>query len=378
MTRRKVPLPSRIVMKFMNVIWSGSYLILKPLGLAPGTIAFISGGLFGLLLLPVSVLYTLLYLLREFILPTDGPWHDWVIYSLWAFVAWYFVSIILDDCHCRVEDAGFMEPQNFMDRLSYEFFMEIFEYFPMTCVPVSEKAKQKLCDPNRQYVVGVHPHGIHCFPLALLASPDTPFDVQFPGLVSKSSATTTPKHPFTGLAATVMFKIPVVREFFLAFGYIDASRPVADAALRAGKSIFVVTGGEEESMYCTGKKEDVLVLSHRKGFIRLALRHGADLVPIFGIHNNDTFETYGFALGLRRWIQKNLKIALPIFHGRWFTPLPYKVPMKVIIGEPIETPKPKSPGEKPDEKVVDQFHQKYIEAVKDMHAKFADRPLRIV
>lgn len=364
----------------MNVIYAGSYVILKPTGLAPAVMAFLSGGLFGLLLLPVVVLYSLLYLLREYILPAEGPWHDMIVYSLWAFVAWYSATLVVDDTHCRVEDTCFHAPQDILDRLSYQFFKEIFEYFPMTCIPVSDKVKQQLSSPDRKFVVGVHPHGIHCFPLAVLASPDTPFDVQFPGLVSGSA--TAPRHPFTGLAASIMFKIPVVREFFLAFGYIDASRKVADAALESGRSIFVVTGGEEESMYSTktasGRKEDILVLKTRKGFVRLALRHGADLVPIFGINNSDTFETYTFAMGFRQWVQKTFKIALPLFHGRYLTPLPYRVHIQTIVGEPIPTPKPKTPGEKPDEKLVDEYHQKYIAAVKDMHSKFADRPLRIV
>ena len=51
-----------------------------------------------------------------------------------------------------------------------------------------------------------------------------------------------------GLAATVMFKVPVVRELFLAMGYVDASRNVAAKVLATGRSIFVVTGGEEEVM----------------------------------------------------------------------------------------------------------------------------------
>ena len=391
---RNIPLPSRIIMKFMNVIYATSYLILKPTGLAPCIMAFLSGGLFGLLLLPVVALHSMLSMLRSWILPEDGMYHDIIVYSLWAFVGWYLVTILIDDTHCCVEDACFHEPQDEIDRLSYEFFKEIFTYFPMECIPVSSKVKQQLTVANNNnnnnsssknstsFVFGVHPHGIHCFPLALLASPDTPFDTQFPGLVSGSKATAASPHPLTGLAASIMFKIPVVREFFLAFGYIDASRKVADSALASGRSIFVVTGGEEESMYsnktASGGKEDILVLKNRKGFVRLALRHGAALVPIYGINNNDTFKTYTFAMGLRQWIQKTFKIALPIFHGRYLTPLPYQVPIKTIVGEPIPTPKPRVEGEKPDEKLVDEYHQKYIAAIKDMHSKFADCPLRIV
>ena len=40
----------------------------------------------------------------------------------------------------------------------------------------------------------------------------------------------------------------MVRELFLSMGYVDASRPVAEKVLKSGRSLFVCTGGEEESM----------------------------------------------------------------------------------------------------------------------------------
>ena len=47
-----------------------------------------------------------------------------------------------------------------------------------------------------------------------------------------------------------MFKVPVVRELFLAMGYVDARRSVAAKVLETGRSLFVVTGGEEEVLRC--------------------------------------------------------------------------------------------------------------------------------
>lgn len=131
-------------------------------------------------------------------------------------------------------------------------------------------------------------------------------------------------------------------------------------------------------MYTT-KGRDIVVLKKRKGFIRLALSHGADIVPVCGIGNSDTYRTYDFMIKQRMWLQKNAGIALPIFHGRAFTPLPYKVPIKVLIGEPIKTPEPKVRGKRPDEALVDEYHAKYIAALKDLHAKHvSDRVLEIM
>jgi hypothetical protein len=101
-----------------------------------------------------------------------------------------------------------------------------------------------------------------------------------------------------------------------------------------------------------------------------------DLVPVFGVGNTDTYKTYAFGLKYRLWLQKKFGIALPIFHGRWFTPLQYPVSMKILIGKPIQTPKPQIMGAKPDDRLVDEYHAKYVEALKEMHAKHVhDRTL---
>jgi hypothetical protein len=88
---------------------------------------------------------------------------------------------------------------------------------------------------------------------------------------------------------------------------------------------------------------------------------------------NEAFTTYTTLYPARKWLQKRLGIALPIFHGRWFTLLPYKVPIKVVIGEPIPTPKPGVVGEKPSEELVNEFHARYIEAVRELHGKHAPK-----
>ena len=235
----------------------------------------------------------------------------------------------------------------------------------MTCIPWSDDAQ---LPTTRQYVFAVHPHGIHCMPLSLFTTYGSDFDKKFPNLVG---------HKITGLAATVIFKLPMVREIFLRWGYVDASRSVAYKVLNCGRSVLVCTGGEEESMY-TEKGRDVVVLQNRMGFIRLALAHGADIVPVFGVGNSDTYRTYGFMANQRRWLQKTTGIALPIFHGRFLTPLPYKVPIRVLIGKPIATPQPNTKGERPDEELVKEYHRKYVEALKDLHSKHVnDRVLEI-
>jgi Diacylglycerol acyltransferase len=179
----------------------------------------------------------------------------------------------------------------------------------------------------------------------------------------------------TGICATVIFKLPVVRELFLRMGYIDASRSVCKDALEAGQSLFICTGGGEESLYAK-PGHDIVVLNKRKGFVRLALSYGACLVPVFGIGNTDTYTTYSPMLSWRLWLDKNAGITLPIFHGRWFTTLPYPVPIRLVVGEPIMTPIPTVPGGRPPEELVDEYHSLYVRALRELHAKHVhDRTL---
>lgn len=120
----------------------------------------------------------------------------------------------------------------------------------------------------------------------------------------------------------------------------------------------------------TPNDKDIVVLVKRKGFVRLALSYGVPIVPVFAAGCTDAYKTFPHILpGPRTFLQKKFGIALPIFHGRWFTPLAYPIPMKLLVGKPIETPKPAVMGGKPEPELVEEYHQKYIQALVDMHAK---------
>lgn len=339
------------------------HVVTKPLGVESTVSMLIAGGLFGLALIPLG-LGSLTMAVLEAVIPGSA-------YALWRFVGlpfsvMYFVqTLILDNAHLKVTNADPHVPRNFLEQMSASFFNACVDYCPITCVPWSDKAT---LPPSEQYVFAVHPHGIHCLPLTQFTVQGGDFDKIFPGLVGKC---------VSGLAATVIFKLPLVRELFLLMGYVDASRAVASNVLKEGRSLFVCTGGEEESML-TAAGEDVVVLKKRKGFVRLALSHGAHLVPVFGVGNSDLYTTFSFMSKQRRWLQKTCGVALPIFHGRLYSPLPYQKPVKVIIGKPIPTPAPKVCGERPDDALVEEYHAKYIQALVELHAEHVkDRVLRI-
>ena len=276
-THRTLPLLSEIIAFPLYCMAACLHVISVPFGIEPALAMLVTGSLFGLFLVPIAMVWSVLYLLES-----SGIWPGAVsIFLTWIglpFAVCYTVQIlVLDKLHLEVKHASLIRPRNRIERASNAFFSSAIDYFPLTCIPWSDDAS---LSPSQQYVFGVHPHGIHCVPLIMFTTPGGPFDKRFPGLIGSS---------LTGLAATVMFKLPLIREIFIHMGYVDASRPVANKVLESGRSLFVCTGGEEESMV-TSMGTDIVVLKKRKGFVRLALAHGAALVPVFGVGNSDTYK----------------------------------------------------------------------------------------
>mmetsp|Transcript_1954 Transcript_1954/g.2415 ORF Transcript_1954/g.2415 Transcript_1954/m.2415 type:complete len:375 (+) Transcript_1954:122-1246(+) len=363
---KRLPLLSSMILFVMDFI--ACLLSFLPEVIQMHLSTFMIGGLFGLMLFPIMLMHGLLCAC-DALFPTVFPQF---VYIYGGLAVLYIVTVLMMDKSAVIPPKlgvvrHHKETATWIEKRSASFWNTHFDYFPMK-LTVDKETK---LDKNQQYLFAVHPHGIHCVPLDMVMFPNSPFDQKFQ-IVREGK--------ITGLVASIMFRIPVVRELFLNMGYVDASRKVAHKVLSNGRNITVCTGGEEESMRTVVGK-DCVVLKKRKGFVRLAISHGAALVPVFGIGNNDLFQTYSFLIDFRMWLQKKTGIALPIFHGRFGTPLPYRREINVVIGDPIHIdPKhiPDQKGDKPSDDIVNLYHAKYIEALKTLHKKHGKgRPLVI-
>ena len=340
------------------------------------------GGLFGLMIPPFFLWH---YCLQKLI--WDDQWTN-SIYML--LLIGYYVSVYFENKYLfsrRNKNRGCLRsPTNWIEKRSVSFWSTHLDYFPFQLTIKDknnhDKTKEETEKSNAQYIFAVHPHGIHCWPLNLFSMFGSPLDTS----ISSSFNNIVSGKRTTQLCANVLFWIPVVRELFYVSGYVPAARPIAQSIMELShKSIVVCTGGEEESMHTTVGK-DIYVLKNRKGFVRLALQYGASLVPVIGLENNDMFSTYPTILtNLRFWILKTMGLALPIFHGLYvITPLPYRQRLNIVIGEPIHiSPEhlcPRDKYDKPPSDIVDIYHSKYIDAVKQLHKQHAKngRSLEII
>jgi hypothetical protein len=225
-------------------------------------------------------------------------------------------------------------------------------------------------DPTRNYILGIHPHGILCFGSFLNFCTDaTSFSKVFPGLRSFL------------LTLEAQFYMPLHRELFLSTGARSANRESIEWLLTkegTGNALALIVGGAVEALDAVPGKLDV-TLNARKGFVKLALKHGADLVPVISFGENDVYDQkqrdeHAFIKKLQREITKLTSFSPPLFHGRGvfqytFGLLPYRKPITTVVGKPIQVEK----VDKPTEEQVTKLHQQYVDNLIDLFNTTKDK-----
>ncbi|KDO23508.1 hypothetical protein SPRG_11430 [Saprolegnia parasitica CBS 223.65] len=189
-----------------------------------------------------------------------------------------------------------------------------------------EIVREQELDAAKQYIFGFHPHGI--LVLSRMSCYAGNWEQVHPGIEVRA------------LGATPMFYVPLGRELCLWLGAVDASRSTAQKVLDKKLSIVVYPGGSKEIFLTNPNiKQTELVLKKRLGFIKLAIKNGADLVPTFVFGEKWMYNLWNPPKGLRATVLQVLKVPLLLFWGRWCTWVPLRLAgkrrMGIVYGTPI-------------------------------------------
>lgn len=101
-----------------------------------------------------------------------------------------------------------------------------------------------------------------------------------------------------------------------------------------------------------------MYIKKRVGFVKLALQHGYDVVPVYCFGENKTFWNVQGLWKLRLWMNSLGLPAIAVF-GSWLFPLmPKRDPLglAVVVGEPLSLPKIPNPTREE----VKSWHGKYM------------------
>ncbi|CAL9685685.1 unnamed protein product [Knipowitschia caucasica] len=230
---------------------------------------------------------------------------------------------------------------------------KIWEHF-RDFFPIKLKKTAEL-GPNKNYILGCHPHGIMSVgAFSCFSTESCGFSELFPGVRSRVAI-------LAGL-----FRIPLFREYIMCAGHY----PVSKASLihllsKSGKgnAVVIVIGGAAESL-ASSPGANTVVIKQRKGFVKLALEFGADLVPVYSFGENELFKQVILTEGtIGRTIQdlfkKIMGFAPCLFVGEKWAFLPFRKPVTTVVGSPISVPKRVSPTNEE----VDHYHKLYMEGL---------------
>ena len=149
-------------------------------------------------------------------------------------------------------------------------------------------------------------------------------------------------------------------------GARECTRECIGKALDDGVSVVLVPGGQAEIFSTRSWGTDVAVYRGHKGFVNLAMRHRARLVPVFSFGEWEIMDNV-YLPALQRRTRKWFGFPMPFWpYGLCGLPLPRKPPhgITVVVGRPIELPLAKD-GDIDDD-AVRKCHDLYFTALHDL------------
>jgi 1-acyl-sn-glycerol-3-phosphate acyltransferase len=196
--------------------------------------------------------------------------------------------------------------------------------------------------------------------------------------------------PAYGLMHDVMFRVPVAGPMMARLGAVPAHPANAVALLEQDARVLVYPGGDLDAFKSHARRHEI-VFGRRRGFIRVALRARAPIVPVVAVGAHEAFHvlTDGAAFARRLPMKRLLRVeVLPVILGLpWglsvgpVPTFPLPVRMKLRVLEPIAWPE-LGPEAAEDDAIVDRCREEVraaMQAALDAMVReggFGRRPLR--
>ncbi|KAJ8946392.1 hypothetical protein NQ318_011798 [Aromia moschata] len=215
---------------------------------------------------------------------------------------------------------------------SWTWWRYVKEYFPLRL----KKLPGVDLDSKRNYLFCGFPHGfLPSGGLNAFLSDHSEFGHLFP------------YHTPHMAVVKVQFNFLITRELFLSLGAIASTTKSIEYVLGrpgGGNVCGLMVGGAKE-VYNSKPGTYRIILKNRRGFVRLALRTGAPMVPFFSFGETDLYDQVMAVLIGRGFFQRSFGI------------IPRDCPVTTVVGEPIDVPQ----TDEPTEEQIDKFHRKFVD-----------------
>lgn len=249
--------------------------------------------------------------------------------------------------------------------------LDYFEYEQIIeCSPVD--VRRNILN-GKTYLIPAQPHGV----------------LSFCGICSAVGSPEYIPH-FKSAVASAVLSMPIIKHVMGLFGLCNASKASLRKELKTSSVVLYVGGIAELFLSCPAQER--LFLNHRKGFIKLALTEGVDVVPIYCFGNTSilTIVKTGFLAQLSRKMQ----VSFTYFWGKFGLPIPRDEKVRAysrgcqlpcclafnttppscqkllwVGGQPLGMPRIVNPTQED----IDQWHGVYIDEVKRLFDTYKHR-----
>jgi 1-acyl-sn-glycerol-3-phosphate acyltransferase len=114
-----------------------------------------------------------------------------------------------------------------------------------------------------------------------------------------------------GLTHNWLFRVPILRTLLARVGCVPATPVVAERTLRAGIDLLVFPGGDREAARPWSRRGEV-TLAGRTGFVRVALRTGAPVVPLVICGAHETVPIFSSGARLARLLRLDTLLSVKV------------------------------------------------------------------
>ena len=173
--------------------------------------------------------------------------------------------------------------------------------------------------------------------------------------------------------ADIIFKIPFIRRIMTWWGLASCAAPVLKENLKLAyphNALMLQPDGIAGMFY--GLEQEQVVLGRRKGFCRVALQAGCELVPCYAFGANDMFSRKWNHKSRAARLSRKLRTSLVFWTDRFGIPfgcVPLRTKILVVLGKPI----PVSEVANPTSEQIDALHAKFVTELKALYDRHKHR-----
>lgn len=216
--------------------------------------------------------------------------------------------------------------------------------------------------PDRRHLIVWHPHGLLAWSPAFL----------LPRLAIQSEPH---GREWFGLVASVVLRIPILSDLLYLMNARSVDKKNVEHLGNIGASIAIQPGGMREQIETRNDQEQAYFPANL-GFIRTALRHGMDLLPIYLFNETQLYTRVDGFEGFADWVKAKTGFGVPIITGKFGLPMAGLTPKAADIhirwGEPVRV---EEAVPEPTDEQVEELFCKYLDSLRTLFYKHADECL---